>query len=215
MEKLFRKQVKASIILPTYNRKNFLKRAINSVLMQEYMHWELIIVDDGSTDGTYQYLWQNYNQFTNIKILQIQNSGPAIAMNIGAKEATGEILFFLGSDDAIVNNHLSFRMKMHIQNPNTDIFHGGIKVIGDHWVVDKYNPGQKVNIYQCFAGGTFSVKKRVFHTLNGFKNLKFASDTDFIERAIKQFQVTKIDLPTTYIYYRDHDNTITKNILSD
>ncbi|MCI5073099.1 glycosyltransferase [bacterium] len=215
VDKALKKQLKASIVLPTFNRKDFLKRSINSVLLQKYTHWELIVVDDGSTDDTYSFLLGNYYQFNNIKIIRIENSGPAIAMNTGARFATGNILFFLGSDDELLDNHVAFRMKMHTENPMIDIFHGGIKVLGDHWVADKANPKNKVNIYQCSAGGTFSIKKNVFDTLEGFKNLNFASDADFIERASKQFLVSRIDLPATYIYHRNHSNSITKNILSD
>jgi len=90
-----------SIIIPTYNRAHTLPRAIGSVLAQDYPHWELVIVDDGSTDNTTQVLAQ-YND-PRIKIVKhSQNRGVTAAENTGLDVMSGEWFTFLGSDDEIV-----------------------------------------------------------------------------------------------------------------
>ena len=86
-----------SVIIPTYNRADVLSRAIESVLEQSYQDFELIIVDDGSTDGTESVVHQ-YDDDRLIYITQ-SNAGANAARNRGIKAATGEYIAFLDSDD--------------------------------------------------------------------------------------------------------------------
>lgn len=88
-----------SIIIPTYNRKHLLPRAINSVLRQTYQDFEIIIIDDGSTDGTEEMI---KNEFDNSKIRYFKfdvNRGVSEARNKGLDEAGGEFIALLDSDD--------------------------------------------------------------------------------------------------------------------
>ena len=88
-----------SIILPTYNRYGyFLERAVQSVIDQSYKNWELIVVDNNSSDGTLKYLKSIKNN--NISILSINNDGNiARSRNLGIKNASGDLIAFLDSDD--------------------------------------------------------------------------------------------------------------------
>lgn len=85
-----------SAIIPTYNREGTIERAINSVLAQTYADLEIIVVDDGSTDGTVDCLGKFGSR---VKILQQANRGPSAARNAGVALSRGEILAFLDSDD--------------------------------------------------------------------------------------------------------------------
>ncbi len=91
---------KVSVIIPTYNRANYLPEAINSVLKQTYQDFETIIVDDDSTDNTKEvvnaYIEKNPQK---IAYIYQKNNGPAAARNRGIKEAKGEYIAFLDSDD--------------------------------------------------------------------------------------------------------------------
>ena len=93
-----------SIILPTYNRAHFLSAAINSVINQTFTDWELIIIDDGSTDNTKEVV----DAFTAGKINYIwqTNQERSAARNKGIDNASGEFICFLDSDDLWRNNHL-------------------------------------------------------------------------------------------------------------
>ncbi|MFM1793365.1 MAG: hypothetical protein RLZZ252_1719 [Bacteroidota bacterium] len=93
-----------SIILPTYNRASFLSRSIGSVVTQDFQDWELLIIDDGSTDHTKEIV----NSFNDqrIKYFYQENSERSSARNNGIKLATGEWICFLDSDDEYLQDHL-------------------------------------------------------------------------------------------------------------
>jgi glycosyltransferase involved in cell wall biosynthesis len=90
--------MKISIIIPTYNRAKLLKRAIDSVVSQNFSDWELIVVDDGSQDET-SYIMSGYKDQRIIYLKEEINKGVASARNKGVMKATGEVISFLDSDD--------------------------------------------------------------------------------------------------------------------
>lgn len=90
-----------SIIMPVYNVASFVGTSINSVLNQSYENWELIIVDDGSTDDSFQICSTLAKSDHRIKLLQQKNSGVSSARNRGLKEANGDFILFLDSDDEL------------------------------------------------------------------------------------------------------------------
>jgi glycosyltransferase involved in cell wall biosynthesis len=95
-----------SIIIPTYNRANLLSKAIESVIEQTYTNWELIIVDDGSTDHTKE-LVENYSKKDNrFRYVYQENAERSTARNNGIKNANGEYICFLDSDDYFLTNRL-------------------------------------------------------------------------------------------------------------
>lgn len=85
-----------SVIIPTYNRKDLLRECLRTVNCQKYQPSEIIVVDDGSTDGTINWL---ENQYPEIRVILQENCGPGIARNRGARIANGDYLAFLDSDD--------------------------------------------------------------------------------------------------------------------
>lgn len=97
-----------SIILPVYNRAAFLKKSIESVLAQTYTHYELIVVDDGSTDEGGEIVQSLIHQHPDKKIRYYykENGERGAARNYGAEKAQGEILNFFDSDDVLYPNHL-------------------------------------------------------------------------------------------------------------
>lgn len=100
MSGLIKKNSKVSIIVPLYNTKNLLAETIESVLSQTYTNWEMIIVDDCSTDGSYEYAMTFSEKEQRIKVFQLScNSGPGEARKYGYEKAEGEIIAFLDSDD--------------------------------------------------------------------------------------------------------------------
>ena len=95
-----------SIILPVFNRENRINRAIQSIIYQEFINWELIVVNDASTDGTKEIL----NKIKNSKIRIIHNEvnlERCVSRNIGIEQANGEFICFLDSDDYHLPFHLS------------------------------------------------------------------------------------------------------------
>ncbi|EBR4041011.1 glycosyltransferase, partial [Salmonella enterica] len=82
---------KVSILMPTYNSADFIEEAVNDIIMQDYVHWELIIVDDGSTDNTRDIL-RKYNDERIIIHYMTKNSGISVALNKALELASGEYI---------------------------------------------------------------------------------------------------------------------------
>lgn len=97
--------IKFSVVTATYNRKKYVRRTIESIMGQEYSNWELIVVDDGSTDGTSE-VFEEIKDSRIIYIRYDENRGPSYARNRGIEAAIGEYLFLLDSDDCLSSNAL-------------------------------------------------------------------------------------------------------------
>ncbi len=105
-----------SVIIPTYNRGNFISKPIESIIGQSYESWELLIVDDGSTDDTAQIV-KTYAADKRIRYIYQQNQERSAARNTGIKHAKGKYICFLDSDDYYLPEHLeSFHKKIVLEN---------------------------------------------------------------------------------------------------
>lgn len=90
-----------SIIVPVYNTKKYLDRCVKSIIKQTYRHLEIILVDDGSNDGSGRFCDKLGERYSNIKVIHKENAGLGYARNTGIEHATGELITFLDSDDYI------------------------------------------------------------------------------------------------------------------
>ena len=110
------KNIYFSIILPTYNRADFLSKAIESVISQSFTRWELIIIDDGSTDNT-KILVEKYQKTQKqIRYIYQKNSERSAARNNGIKNSYGQWICFLDSDDLYHHSHLATFYELIIKN---------------------------------------------------------------------------------------------------
>ena len=100
-----------SIIVPMYNAERYIKICVDSILDQTFQDFELIIVDDCSTDNSYKICNELYGNNEKVRLFRHEkNQGPSAARNLGLKTATGEWIWFVDSDDAIIPNALE---KLH------------------------------------------------------------------------------------------------------
>jgi glycosyltransferase involved in cell wall biosynthesis len=106
---------KLSVIIPTYNREGFIGKAIDSVLNQSFEDYEIVVIDDGSTDDTRKVL-EEYK--TQIKYVYQSNSGVSSARNAGILHASGEWIAFLDSDDEWTRGYLSAQMQQIERYPH-------------------------------------------------------------------------------------------------
>jgi len=104
-----------SVIIPTYNRGWIIKEAIDSVLAQDYTEFELIVVDDGSTDHTSDFL-DSYRNV--IKVFPQKNKGVSAARNLGIAEASGKFVAFLDSDDLWLPQKLTLQIEFFNRTPD-------------------------------------------------------------------------------------------------
>lgn len=200
-----------SIILPTFNRENLLKRAIDSVLSQTFKEWELIVIDDGSTDSSYQLVNDYLHTHENIRYMKHTNRRPPFSQNAGLLASAGEYISFLGSDDEYKPSFIEERIKFMNENPDVDMIHGGVEIVGNPYVKDKNDLTRQIHLSECVIGGTFFGKRKMFFEMDGFTDLKYSDDSDFFERAEGKFKICKVGFPT-YVYYRDTPDSICSTI---
>ena len=98
---------KISVIVPVYNVEAYLERCVESILQQTYAHFELILINDGSTDSSGQICDQLASQYENIKVYHIENAGVSNARNMGIQLATGSWVTFIDSDDFVTQDYLA------------------------------------------------------------------------------------------------------------
>ena len=200
-----------SIILPTFNRETLLPRSINSIINQTFQDWELIIVDDGSDDKTFELFGKYSNTYENIRYIKHSNKKLPLSLNTGIQASCGEFITFIGSDDEYKSNHIEVRYKYLTEKPEIDLIHGGIEIIGDPFVKDKNDLSKKIHLSKCFIGGTFFCRRKVFEEIGGFKDIEYSEDSEFFERVEEKFKTAKVNFPT-YIYYRDTPDSICNSI---
>ena len=199
-----------SVILPTYNREKTLVRAVQSVIGQTFTDWELVIVDDGSTDKTFERISEFMEKHDAIRYMKHSNRKAALSRNAGIQASFGRYITFLDSDDYYLPEHLESRFSYLEKHPETDLLSGGFCGDENVYVTDCYNPEKKIHIQECILGGTFFGKRDVFTSLKGFQALDYAEDTDLWKRASSFFSVKKISEPKTYVYQRSDDSTTAK-----
>jgi glycosyltransferase involved in cell wall biosynthesis len=210
-----------SIILPTYNRSNTLKRSIESVLKQSFSNFELIIIDDGSTDETTKVL-RNYTVEKKIKLIKIPHSGCAFARNIGIKHAKGDLIAFQDSDDEWMPDKLEASINI-LSNCNSCIH----VVYSDMITVDAkgneryhYSPtiikGKLFNDtsldYQVMNIGIVSalIKKECFNKIGCFdESLPRYIDLDLFIRLSNEYHFFHYKEPLVKYHYSK--NKITNN----
>ncbi|KJQ77230.1 capsular biosynthesis protein CpsI [Streptococcus oralis subsp. tigurinus] len=98
---------KISVIVPVYNVEAYLERCVESILQQTYAHFELILINDGSTDSSGQICDRLASQYENIKVYHIENAGVSNARNMGIQLATGSWVTFIDSDDFVTQDYLA------------------------------------------------------------------------------------------------------------
>lgn len=112
-----------SVVVPTFNRANLLPEAVDSVRQQTFESWELLVVDDGSSDGT-EAVMKRFLDDPRINYLRQDNRGQAAARNAGINSARGDLVAFLDSDNRWLPHKLAAQVAFMGENPNTDVLYG-------------------------------------------------------------------------------------------
>lgn len=193
-----------SVIIPTYNRKVLLTKALESVLGQSFKDFELIIVDDGSNDGTNK-LIREYND-PRIKYFYQGNKGVSFARNKGLKEAKGKYICFLDSDDFLDKNKLEIQKQYINDYPEIKIFHTQEIWYRNNKFLKQKEKHKKPSgmIFPmclplcCVSISTATIHKSVFEKIGNFdEDLPACEDYDFWLRISLQYPVHLIDKPLT------------------
>lgn len=132
-----------SIILPTYNRAHHIEKAIQSIVNQSYSDWELIIIDDGSTDNTKEVVEKYTSKDQRIRYIFQKNAERCVARNNGIAKAKGQYILFLDSDDEFEKDNLKNWNSFWVQNSDDgDFAYGDMKTVSK--AEENIVQGQKV-----------------------------------------------------------------------
>ena len=194
-----------SVILPTFERAHLLPRSLRSVLAQTFSDWELIVIDDGSTDNTAEVVQDWQRKTSRLRYLHQTNHGVGAARNLGIQHARGRYIACLDSDDEYLPKHLETRLRL-LRRHRLDLVQGGVRVLGKDWTVDFFDPQRLVRLSDCIIGGTLFGKRDVFLALGGFGDLNYGEDLDLWTRARRRFKVATFRTPTTYCLHETPDS---------
>jgi glycosyltransferase involved in cell wall biosynthesis len=208
-----------SVIIPTYNYGRFIGEAIDSALAQTRAPLEVIVVDDGSTDGTAEVLAAYGDR---IRVLRQKNSGVAMARNAGIAAARGEYLAFLDSDDAWYPCKLERQMPRFDAEPSLGLVHCGAETIDSEGRTLKMSvDGMEGQVAEAMLrldrevimpqGSSIVVPKRVAEDVGGFDaRLPPSEDWDFCYRVAARYAVGYV--AEVLVRYRLHGSGIHMNI---
>jgi len=192
-----------SVIIPTFNRDDFLKEAIESVLRQTYPRVELIVIDDGSTDQTKK-LVENYSG--RLSYIYQVNKGVAAARNRGIAEAIGPLIAFLDSDDRFAPSKIAVQVEALLNNPSFFVSHTQEKWFRRGQFLNQKKKHRKeagdlfVRCLELCAVGmsTTMVRRELFESVGLFdETLPCCEDYDLWLRASVDHEFLLIDSPLT------------------
>lgn len=217
-----------SVILPTYNQSEFLEQAINSILKQTYSRFELIIINDGSTDQTSDLL-KKYENFSQIRIYEQPNQGLPSSLNSGLAKANGQLITWTSSDNVLLSGALEALVTGFAKYPEASL------VYGDYQVIDEYGVGlSKDDIWRHhnrfetnpshvvlpqdgelrermpdnFIGPFFMFSRKVAEVLGQFARVQGVEDYDYWLRCERVGPIKHIGNPVPHYQYRVHKNTL-------
>lgn len=183
---------KISIVMPVYNKEKYIARGINSILAQTFNDWELIIIDDGSTDGSLNQCKKFRD--SRIQVFHTLNRGVSEARNLGISKATGEYITFIDSDDFVAENYLE-----KIYKPDEEMVIGGVeKVDINGKVIERIRPYLDGNVYIEDMAKTF-YKEQLATGIYGFVSSKLIKKS-VIEKNKIRFD-SKINLAEDYDFF--------------
>lgn len=201
-----------SVVIPLYNKENYINRAIDSVLAQEFENFELIVVDDGSTDKSLDKI--KFVSDPRLKVIKQLNQGVGLARNKGITESKYEWIAFLDADDAWSEDHLSELSNIVRTFPDSHMVSTRTLQVKDSnklpistntkfsniRSIDYFYESSKVN--GVISSSSVAISKRVFKEIGGFSNKKIGEDIEYWVKIALSYPVAISERVTTY-YFRD------------
>lgn len=217
---------KVSIIIPAYNAENHINKCIFSVINQSYKNIEIILVNNGSTDNTLNICMQWAKKDSRIKILDQKNKGVSNARNQGIKQAIGEYIVFVDSDDYLQDNSVEI-LYNHIENKDIDVVYCDYynvtkkEIIACEEILDyKVYHAQDISIVirNMFGGGRYYssiwrgiYKKSIIDEKElRFKQMKYAEDLLYNIEYLINCNNIEIISDKLYCYVQNNDSSLQK-----
>lgn len=183
------------VIIPCYNQAHFLDEAIESVLSQSYPHFEIVVVDDGSTDNTAEVA----ARYPRVHYIRQDNQGPSSARNSGLAQSKGEYVVFLDADDRLLPDALKAGLECFEAHPECAFVSGHFRYIagdGSPLATKKQTCPDRDHYLEMLRGnylgmhGTYMYRRDVLESVGGFDtSLRFCEDSDLHLRIGRKFPV--------------------------
>lgn len=196
------KKAEFSIVVPSYMHESYIGQAIESALRQTYRACEIIVIDDGSNDGSVAIAEGLSATWSGIKVLTQDNQGAHRTINRAIGMAKGQYVAILNSDDLFIENKLDRCNEIFCRNPDVDLIFGEVMFVDDRtkgisrgvsqdWMNRSLKYLKEVKslslalLHENFAVTTSNMvfKKKLWMMLGGFANLRYCHDYEFITRA--------------------------------
>jgi glycosyltransferase involved in cell wall biosynthesis len=205
-----------SIIITTYNRKDYIENSIQSVVNQSYKNIEIVVIDDGSYNNYAEAICDKYS---NCAYFYKENGGLSSARNYGVNLSRGEYIAFLDDDDFWINSKLEKQIKAFLQNPEVDCVHSSAAVVniegqltGEIIGASEKKAHKRSGYVFWNALGVWVIKsptplirRSVFKFDMLFdEDIKVGEDVDFYQRMFYRHRVYYIDEPLAF--YREYNN---------
>jgi glycosyltransferase involved in cell wall biosynthesis len=188
-----------SVVIPVYNGTNYLREAVDSVLAQTYTHYEIIVVDDGSTDGTWEII-QSYG--TRVIGIHKENGGVASAVNCGIRQAKGDYIAWLSHDDLFLPRKLERQVDFLRKNEQFNACYTNYYVINAKGETTAevetpwYPHGQAIRVLFgdfYINGSSMLIARTCFDRVGLFsESLKYTQDGEMWLRIIRQFDIGRL-----------------------
>ncbi len=212
-----------SIVIPTFNRRHFVADAIESGFGQTYANCEVIVVDDGSADGTTEFLREQYGD--RIKLVTQKNQGPGIARNSGIGAASGEFIHFLDADDQLHRQKVEIGLDVFRSRPQVSVVYTHFQFVAADGATPIETPP-----FEHYSDNVFCellsqtgcriltsssmIRAQALRAVGGFADdadFRSAEDWDLFLRLARRYSFHGIDQPL--VFRRMHDSMISDDRL--
>lgn len=205
-----------SVIIPTYNRASIIEYALDSVLSQSYAPIELVVIDDGSTDGTEKLLERYLAEYPDVvKHHRKSNGGCASARNTGVSLCTGDFVAFLDSDDRFLPNAIASMMAALLDTGADFVYSPIVNVYdGVHETTDFPAAAGKPdrfarehfltnNAYSC----SILYRRAIFDVYRLDEDLRYNEDSDFLQKVAIRFRAAYLPQPVAKVFHHDSNKS--------
>ena len=214
--------IKVSVIVPVYNEEQYISATLDSIINQNFKDFELIVVDDGSTDNTLEIVTEKLsNSKINHKIIHQENNGVSSARNRGINESCGDYIVFVDADDYVLTDHL-----MHLYNPDYDfnliqlVKKEGDKLSKTHFYnMDEISSEDfiklelEMKIPFNFVQLSYNAEIIKNNDLKFREDVTYGEDSDFAMRALSYGDKISISNEITYFYIQHESSLISTSKL--
>lgn len=209
---------KVSVIMPAYNVQDYIEESIHSVQKQEYENWELIVVDDGSTDETVNVVESLRKQDGRIRLLQQRNQGVSVARNRGIEEAQGKFISFLDGDDLWEKSFLLKMVERQEATGKKIVFCGYNRLFsrGKIGILDNFYPTDE-NVLYHYANLDFKTnigallierESLIKSNIRFFQGCSIGEDLEFIYKLLVLFPAAVVG--ETLMLYRRREGSVSR-----